>query len=115
MRTRLLDALKERGYETLEAEKVALYTTEGVRCIPKFMKVMTRAEPAETEEVIEALGRVLDETPALEKAKRIQLRLYLTAPPGFTFGLPVACVLLAKSFARSSAPPPNNSFDRSAD
>ena len=41
--------------------------------IPKFMKVMTRAEPAATEEIIEVLARVLDETPALEKAKRLFL------------------------------------------
>jgi hypothetical protein len=74
VRTRLVDALKERGYDLLGAEKIALYTTEGVRCIPKFMKVMTRAEPAKTEEIIEALGRMLDETPALEKAKRLLLR-----------------------------------------
>ena len=33
------------------------------------------------------------------------LRFYLTAPPGFTLGLPVACVLLAKLFARPAAPP----------
>lgn len=80
VRTRLVDALKERGYETLEAEKIALYTTEGVRSIPKFMKVMTRVEPAETEEIIEALGRVLDETPALERAKRLLLHQE-EAPP----------------------------------
>jgi hypothetical protein len=73
VRTRLVDALRERGYDLLEAEKIALYTTKGVRCIPKFMKVLTRAETPETEEIIEALERVLDETPALEKAKHILL------------------------------------------
>lgn len=73
VRTRLVDALKMSGYEQLEAEKIALYTTEGVRGFPAFMKVLTRVESPSREEIIEVLGRILDEAPAVEKAKRLLL------------------------------------------
>lgn len=74
VRTRLVDALAASGYDSLEAERIAFYTTRGVRSVPLFMKVLTRIEAPEREEVVEALGRILDETEGLEKAKRLLLR-----------------------------------------
>jgi hypothetical protein len=38
------------------------------------MKVLIKVETPGTEEVLEALGKVLDDTPALEKAKRLLLQ-----------------------------------------
>lgn len=74
VRTRLVDALTASGYNSLEAERIAFYTTQGVRSVPLFMKVLTRIEAPGREEIVEALGRILDETAGLEKAKRLLLR-----------------------------------------
>jgi hypothetical protein len=73
VRTRLVDGLTASGYNSLEAEGIAFYTTKGVRSVPLFMKVLTRIEPPGREEVVEALGRMLDETVGFEKAKRLLL------------------------------------------
>jgi hypothetical protein len=73
VRTRLVDTLTASGYNSLEAERIAFYTTKGVRSVPLFMKVLTRVEPPSREEVIESLGRILDETAGLEKAKSLLL------------------------------------------
>lgn len=75
VRVRLVEALTAGGYELIEAERVALYVVEGARPVSKLLKVTTGSRPAAHEEVREALARLLDETPALEKARRIMLRL----------------------------------------
>jgi hypothetical protein len=75
VRVRLVEALTAGGHELIEAERVALYVVEGARPVSKFLKVATASQPAAHEEVREALARVLDEVPALEKARRIVLRV----------------------------------------
>lgn len=75
VRVRLVEALTDGGYELVEAERVALYVVECARPVSKLLKVTTGSQPAAHEEVREVLARLLDEAPALEKARRIMLRL----------------------------------------
>jgi hypothetical protein len=74
VRVRLVEALTAGGHELIEAERVALYVVEGARPVSKLLKVTTGSQPAAHEEVREVLERLLDEVPALEKARRIMLR-----------------------------------------
>lgn len=75
VRGRLVEALTAGGRDLIEAERVALYIVEGARPVSKLLKVTTGSQPAAHEEVREALARLLDEAPALEKARRIMLRM----------------------------------------
>jgi hypothetical protein len=75
VRLRLADALVRRGYELVEAERIALYLIEVSRPVTHFLKVMAGAVPPEDEEIMSALGKVIDETPALEKAQRLLLKI----------------------------------------
>ena len=76
VRRQLAEVFVGGGHAPLEAEKIALYVVQGVRNVPKLLKVMTRAGPPRThEEILDALGLVLDEAPALIRAKRLLLRL----------------------------------------
>ena len=76
VRRKLAEIFVGGGHAPLEAEKIALYVVQGVRNVPKLLKIMIGAGPPRThEEVLDALGLVLDEAPALEKAKRLLLRL----------------------------------------
>jgi hypothetical protein len=75
VRVRLVEALTAGGHELIEAERVALYIVEGARPVSKFLKVAATSQPAAHEEVREALARLLDEVPALEKARRIMLQV----------------------------------------
>jgi hypothetical protein len=74
VRVRLVEALTAGGHDLIEAERVALYVVEGARPVSKFLKVATGSRPAAYEEVREALARLLEEAPALEKARLIMLR-----------------------------------------
>jgi hypothetical protein len=73
VRLRLAEALTRRGYEPIRAERIALRAVQGVRPVPQFLKVMTRAEPPGDEEIMDALTRTLDEAPALGEAARMLL------------------------------------------
>jgi len=75
VRVRIVEALTAGGRELIEAERVALYVVEGARPISKFIEVTTGGRPATHEEVREALARLLDAVPALDKARRIMLRI----------------------------------------
>lgn len=74
VRLRLADALLGRGYELVEAERIALYVVELSRPVAHLLNVLGAASPPE-EDVVDALGKVLDEAPALEKARQLLLRL----------------------------------------
>jgi hypothetical protein len=74
VRVRLVEALTAGGHELIEAERVALYVVEGARPVSTFLKVATRSQPPAHGEVREALARLLEEVPALEKARLIVLR-----------------------------------------
>ena len=74
VRLRLAEVLERRGHDQIEAERVALYVVQGTRPLSRFLKVLTRISPPEDEEIVAALSSVLDEAPALEKARHLLLR-----------------------------------------
>ena len=75
VRLRLVEVLTREGYELIEAERVALYVVGCARPISRLLKAVTGGGTASQQEVLEALSQVLDEAPALEKARHIRLRL----------------------------------------
>lgn len=72
-RQRLVEVFTAGGRERLEAEKIALYIVEGLQHVPKLLNVLTRIKEPESSEILDALGPVLDESVALDKAKRMLL------------------------------------------
>jgi hypothetical protein len=74
-RQRLVEVFIGGGHEQLEAEKIALYVIQGLRPVPKLLNVLTRTKAPEQDEILDALGLVLDEIIALVKAKRMLLHL----------------------------------------
>ena len=75
VRLRLVEALTGGGsYGLIEAEKIALYVVGCARPVSKLLKIATGTEPPSHEDVLEALSRVLDESQALERARRLMLR-----------------------------------------
>jgi hypothetical protein len=75
VRLKLAGALERRGYGEIEAERIALYLVEVSRPVSHFLRVLTGVKPAEDDEIIGALGKVLDEYEALEKARLLLLRV----------------------------------------
>jgi hypothetical protein len=75
MRSRLADVFVEEGHAPLEAAQIALYVVQGVRNVPKLLRVFTVEKAPTRDEILSALSPVLDEAPALEKAKRLLLHL----------------------------------------
>jgi hypothetical protein len=75
VRLRLAGALERRGYDEIEAERIALYLVEVSRPVSHFLRVLTRVRPPEDEEIVEALSKVLDEYEALEKARLLLLKV----------------------------------------
>lgn len=75
VRLRVAEALERRGYDRIEAERVALYFVEAARQVAHFLRVLSRIEPPDDEEVIASIGKVLDELPALEKARALLLKV----------------------------------------
>jgi hypothetical protein len=71
VRLKLVETLTRGGYGALEAERVALYVVGCARPVSKLLKVLTGPGRGSQEQVLEALSHVLDEAPALEKARRI--------------------------------------------
>jgi hypothetical protein len=74
VRLRVAAALSRRGYGEMEAERLALYMVEAARPVANFLKVLTRDGTPEDGEVADAVGKVLDELPALEKARLLLLK-----------------------------------------
>lgn len=75
MRQRLADVFVEGGHDALEAAKIALYVVQGVHHVPKLLRVFTVEKSPQLDEILDALGPVLDEAPALEKAKQLLLHV----------------------------------------
>jgi glycerol-3-phosphate dehydrogenase len=74
-RQRLVEVFIAEGHERLEAKKIAVYIVEGLQHVPKLLNVLTRIKLPEQTEILEALGPVLDEASALDKARRMLLHL----------------------------------------
>jgi len=73
-RVRLVEVFVRGGHDSVRAERMALYVVEGLRRVPKLLNVLTRIKAPAPDEILDALGPVLDDAAALEKAKRIVLR-----------------------------------------
>jgi hypothetical protein len=74
-RQRLVEVFIDGGHKPLEAEKIALYVIQGLRPVPKLLNLLTRKESPKRGEIIDALGPVLDEIIAFDKAKRMLLHV----------------------------------------
>ena len=74
VRLRLADVLERRGYDRIEAERAALYMVEISRPVANFLKVLTRIKSPDDDEIIGALGKVIDEVQALEKMRSLLLK-----------------------------------------
>ena len=74
-RLRLAEALMRHDYDRIEAERIALYVVSAARPLSRLLKVVNGVKAPTDKEVIEALSQAMDETAALEKAKRLLLRL----------------------------------------
>ena len=72
-RQRLVEVFISGGHERLEAEKIALYVIEGLCHVPKLLNMLTRIKAPARDEILEALGPVLDDAVALDKAKLMLL------------------------------------------
>jgi hypothetical protein len=68
-RLRLVEALMSAGRPALEAERIALYVVEGLRNVPRLLKVLTGVQSPSPAEILDTLGPVLDQAFALEKAR----------------------------------------------
>lgn len=75
VRLKLVEALIGEGHGQIEAERVALYVVGCARPVSSLLKLVTMGGRASRQDVLEAVSHVLDEAPALEKARRIMLGL----------------------------------------
>lgn len=71
IRRRLVEILLRDGRSLLEAERVALYVTQGVRGVPKLLMALTDVGPEADKKVLDILYTVLDNASALIKARNI--------------------------------------------
>jgi hypothetical protein len=74
-RRRLVKVLVSEGRERLEAEKIALYVVQGMREMPKLVKMLSEARSHPRAEILSTLLLVLENAAALEKARILLLNL----------------------------------------
>lgn len=75
MRRRLVEVLVSEGRERLDAEKIALYVVQGMREMPKLVKMLSESRSHPRTEIISILKLVLENALALEKAREMLLGL----------------------------------------
>jgi hypothetical protein len=75
MRRRLVEVLVSEGRERLDAEKIALYIVQGMREMPKFVKMLSESRSHPRAEILSMLRLVLENASALEKARIMLLGL----------------------------------------
>ena len=73
VRRRLVEVLVSEGRERLDAEKIALYVVQGLREMPKFVKMLSESRSHPRAEIINTLNLVLENAGALEKAREMLL------------------------------------------
>jgi hypothetical protein len=71
MRRKLVELFVTEGYERLEAEKIALYVVQGIREVPKLLAALAEIRSHAHAEVFKALSDVLENAPALDRAKEL--------------------------------------------
>ena len=70
VRRNLVEALVGEGYDTLEAQRIALYVVQGVREVPKLMSALAKGSgPHSRRQILDSLHTVLDNALALDKAR----------------------------------------------
>lgn len=67
----LADVLVAQGHDLIEAEKIALYTVEGMRDVSRLTSLLADARPDRQGEIIYTLRKVLDNAQAFEKARAL--------------------------------------------
>jgi hypothetical protein len=75
MRRRLVEVLVSEGRERLDAEKIALYVVQGLREMPKLLKMLAESRSHSRAEIIATLKLVLENAGPLEKAREMLLDL----------------------------------------
>jgi len=75
MRRRLVEVLVSEGRERLDAEKIALYIAQGMREMPKLVKMLSESRSHPRAEILSMLRLVLENASALEKARIMLLGL----------------------------------------
>jgi hypothetical protein len=71
MRRRLVEVLVSEGRERLEAEKIALYVVQGLREVPRLVKMLSESRSHPRAEILETLKLTLENASALEKAREL--------------------------------------------
>lgn len=74
VRHNLTGVLVREGRDPIEAERISLYVVQGIREVPKLLTALLKGNKPDTQVLLALLG-VLDNAPALEKAKVILLGL----------------------------------------
>jgi len=75
MRRRLVEVLVSEGRERLDAEKIALYVVQGMREMPRLLKMLSESRSHPRAEILATLKLVLENASALEKAREMLLGL----------------------------------------
>ena len=73
MRRRLVEVLVSEGRERLDAEKIALYVVQGLREMPRLLKILSESRSHPRAEILSTLKLVLENASALEKAREMLL------------------------------------------
>lgn len=73
MRRRLVEVLVSEGRERIDAEKIALYVVQGLREMPKLVKMLSESRSHPRAEIISTLQLALENARALEKAREMLL------------------------------------------
>jgi hypothetical protein len=75
VRRRLVEVLVSEGRERLDAEKIALYVVQGLREMPKLVKMLSESRSHPRAEILSTLMLTLENAGALEKARELLLNL----------------------------------------
>jgi hypothetical protein len=75
VRRRLVEVLVSEGRERLDAEKIALYIVQGLREMPKFVKMLSESRSHPRAEILSTMNLILENARALEKAREMLLEL----------------------------------------
>jgi hypothetical protein len=75
IRRKLVEVFVREGRTRLEAEKIALYLIQGMRDVPKLLTILTEEEA--DAKILHALYSFLEDSTALDKARKILLGLDL--------------------------------------
>jgi hypothetical protein len=75
MRRRLVEVLVSEGRERLDAEKIALYVVQGLREMPRLVKMLSESRSHSRAEILATLMLVLENASALDKAREMLLEL----------------------------------------